>query len=200
MGGIQNSELMYSATIVSKSLGIFSPFLVFNYCCFLSWVLFQARLNEIITSGATIHSNGMSKKPWMVDGAGLPSNASELLPELVKFSLLEIWKHLSLFEESLGFSTGSCWIIRQECIFLIIWTSLCCVFAHYTISYGFLPHCLGLPYIKGGKLQRAKIYEKVLTKNSKKIYKKDMIEKIVHEISSKVSFPSTWLNIRGELK
>lgn len=36
VGGIQNSELMYSATIVSKSLGIFSPFLVFNYCCFLS--------------------------------------------------------------------------------------------------------------------------------------------------------------------
>lgn len=89
VGGIQNSELMYSATIVSKSLGIFSPFLVFNYCCFLSWVLFQARLNEIITSGATIHSNGMSKKPWMVDGAGLPSNASELLPKLVNFSLLE---------------------------------------------------------------------------------------------------------------
>ncbi|XWS30276.1 hypothetical protein CRYUN_Cryun24cG0102800 [Craigia yunnanensis] len=44
----------------------------------------KARLNEIITSGArTIHSNGTSECPWMTDGAGLPSNASELLPKLV---------------------------------------------------------------------------------------------------------------------
>ncbi|KAG4128421.1 hypothetical protein ERO13_D09G020000v2 [Gossypium hirsutum] len=44
----------------------------------------KARLNEIITSGARkIHSNGTSKCPWMTDGAGLPSNASELLPKLV---------------------------------------------------------------------------------------------------------------------
>ena len=45
---------------------------------------FQARLNEIITSGAkTVQNNGSSEVPWMVDGAGLPSNASELLPKLV---------------------------------------------------------------------------------------------------------------------
>ncbi|XVF16572.1 hypothetical protein REPUB_Repub10bG0043400 [Reevesia pubescens] len=44
----------------------------------------KARLNEIITSGArTIHSNGTSECPWMTDGAGLHSNASELLPKLV---------------------------------------------------------------------------------------------------------------------
>ncbi|KAK8644296.1 hypothetical protein V6N13_123607 [Hibiscus sabdariffa] len=44
----------------------------------------KARLNEVITSGARkIHSNGTSKCPWMTDGAGLPSNASELLPKLV---------------------------------------------------------------------------------------------------------------------
>ncbi|KAL1104323.1 hypothetical protein V6Z11_D04G059000 [Gossypium hirsutum] len=44
----------------------------------------KTRLNEIITSGArTIPSNGTSECPWMVDGAGLPSNASELLPKLV---------------------------------------------------------------------------------------------------------------------
>ncbi|XP_022750644.1 inositol hexakisphosphate and diphosphoinositol-pentakisphosphate kinase VIP2-like isoform X5 [Durio zibethinus] len=44
----------------------------------------KARLNEIITSGArAIHSNGISECPWMTDGAGLPSNASELLPKLV---------------------------------------------------------------------------------------------------------------------
>lgn len=42
----------------------------------------QARLNEIITSGAkTVHNNG--SPPWMADGAGLPSNAFELLPKLV---------------------------------------------------------------------------------------------------------------------
>lgn len=47
----------------------------------------KARLNEIITSGAkTAHSNGSPAKPWMVDGAGLPSNASELLPKLVKLT------------------------------------------------------------------------------------------------------------------
>lgn len=42
----------------------------------------QARLNEIITSGAKgPHCNEFP--PWMVDGAGLPSNAYELLPKLV---------------------------------------------------------------------------------------------------------------------
>uniref|UniRef100_A0A5B7AQP5 Inositol hexakisphosphate and diphosphoinositol-pentakisphosphate kinase n=1 Tax=Davidia involucrata TaxID=16924 RepID=A0A5B7AQP5_DAVIN len=47
----------------------------------------KARLNDIITSGVkTVHSNGSSEKPWMIDGAGLPSNASELLPKLVKLS------------------------------------------------------------------------------------------------------------------
>ncbi|XP_021905415.1 inositol hexakisphosphate and diphosphoinositol-pentakisphosphate kinase VIP2 isoform X2 [Carica papaya] len=44
----------------------------------------KARLNEIITSGMkTIHTNGSSDCPWMVDGAGLPPNASELLSKLV---------------------------------------------------------------------------------------------------------------------
>lgn len=43
----------------------------------------QARLNEIITSGAKTVQNGSFEVPWMVDGAGLPSNASELLPKLV---------------------------------------------------------------------------------------------------------------------
>ncbi|ONI19333.1 hypothetical protein PRUPE_3G272600 [Prunus persica] len=45
----------------------------------------KARLNEIITSGAkTVHNNATS--PWMADGSGLPSNASELLPKLVKLT------------------------------------------------------------------------------------------------------------------
>lgn len=44
----------------------------------------QARLNEIVTFPAkVVHSNGSSECPWMTDGAGLPSNASELLPKLV---------------------------------------------------------------------------------------------------------------------
>ncbi|KAI5431972.1 Inositol hexakisphosphate and diphosphoinositol-pentakisphosphate kinase vip2, variant 3 [Lathyrus oleraceus] len=44
----------------------------------------KARLNEIITSSLkTVHSDESPEFSWMVDGAGLPSNASELLPKLV---------------------------------------------------------------------------------------------------------------------
>ncbi|KAK7271736.1 hypothetical protein RJT34_27877 [Clitoria ternatea] len=47
----------------------------------------KAWLNEILTSNAkTPDSNGSPEFPWMVDGAGLPPNASELLPELVKLT------------------------------------------------------------------------------------------------------------------
>ncbi|CAL5370610.1 unnamed protein product [Camellia sinensis] len=47
----------------------------------------KARLNEIITSGAKdIHSNKSPDAPWTVDGAGLPCNASELLPKLVQLT------------------------------------------------------------------------------------------------------------------
>ncbi|XP_059282370.1 inositol hexakisphosphate and diphosphoinositol-pentakisphosphate kinase VIP2-like isoform X2 [Lycium ferocissimum] len=44
----------------------------------------KERLNEIITSGSK--TSGSSEKPWMVDGAGLPSNTSELLPKLVELT------------------------------------------------------------------------------------------------------------------
>ncbi|GMP67201.1 hypothetical protein CsSME_00027271 [Camellia sinensis var. sinensis] len=48
--------------------------------------MFQARLNEIITSKEKdIHSNKSPDAPWTVDEAGLPSNASELLPKLAEF-------------------------------------------------------------------------------------------------------------------
>ncbi|CAL0321760.1 unnamed protein product [Lupinus luteus] len=47
----------------------------------------KARLNETITCSAkTADSNGSPEFPWMVDGAGLPPNASELLPKLVKLT------------------------------------------------------------------------------------------------------------------
>ncbi|CAL1357848.1 unnamed protein product [Linum trigynum] len=47
----------------------------------------KARLNEIITSGAMpATSNSSSECPWMTDGAGLPSNASEVLPKMAKLS------------------------------------------------------------------------------------------------------------------
>ncbi|QHO09094.1 inositol hexakisphosphate and diphosphoinositol-pentakisphosphate kinase 2-like isoform [Arachis hypogaea] len=47
----------------------------------------KARLNEIITSSSkAIHSNGSPEFPWMADGAGLPPNASELLPKLVELT------------------------------------------------------------------------------------------------------------------
>ncbi|XP_008807872.2 inositol hexakisphosphate and diphosphoinositol-pentakisphosphate kinase VIP2-like isoform X2 [Phoenix dactylifera] len=42
------------------------------------------RLHDIITSEAkTVNSNGSAEFPWMVDGAGLPNNASQLLPKMV---------------------------------------------------------------------------------------------------------------------
>ncbi|KAK7340486.1 hypothetical protein VNO77_21191 [Canavalia gladiata] len=44
----------------------------------------KARLNEIITSSSkTLINNGSPEFSWMIDGAGLPPNASELLPKLV---------------------------------------------------------------------------------------------------------------------
>ncbi|KAL6518894.1 Inositol hexakisphosphate and diphosphoinositol-pentakisphosphate kinase vip2 [Orobanche hederae] len=47
----------------------------------------KARLNEIITSGTkTVQSSGAPEKPWMVDGNGVPSNAAQLLPEMVKLT------------------------------------------------------------------------------------------------------------------
>ncbi|XP_057447570.1 inositol hexakisphosphate and diphosphoinositol-pentakisphosphate kinase VIP2-like isoform X3 [Lotus japonicus] len=47
----------------------------------------KARLNEIITSSTkTDDVNESPEFPWMVDGAGLPPNASELLPELVRLT------------------------------------------------------------------------------------------------------------------
>ncbi|XP_010550091.1 PREDICTED: inositol hexakisphosphate and diphosphoinositol-pentakisphosphate kinase 2-like isoform X2 [Tarenaya hassleriana] len=47
----------------------------------------KARLNEIITSGIKmIHDTVSSEFPWMTDGAGLPPEAHELLPELVKLT------------------------------------------------------------------------------------------------------------------
>ncbi|GAB4827775.1 Inositol hexakisphosphate and diphosphoinositol-pentakisphosphate kinase vip2 [Ancistrocladus abbreviatus] len=47
----------------------------------------KARLNEIITSGAqTTGGSESTEFPWMVDGAGLPPNALELLPKLVQLT------------------------------------------------------------------------------------------------------------------
>lgn len=53
----------------------------------------KERLNEIITSGVkTVHSNGSptvnsnGSPLWMMDGAGLPSNAFDLLPKLVELT------------------------------------------------------------------------------------------------------------------
>uniref|UniRef100_A0A6N2NGD0 Inositol hexakisphosphate and diphosphoinositol-pentakisphosphate kinase n=2 Tax=Salix TaxID=40685 RepID=A0A6N2NGD0_SALVM len=49
----------------------------------------KARLNGIITSVAKIvNSNGYSECPWVTDGAGLPSNASELLRNLGNVAML----------------------------------------------------------------------------------------------------------------
>ncbi|KAM3305915.1 inositol hexakisphosphate and diphosphoinositol-pentakisphosphate kinase VIP2 isoform X1 [Capsicum chacoense] len=59
----------------------------------------KAKLNDIITSGSK--TSGPSEKPWMVDGAGLPPNASELLPKLVKLTkkVTEQVKLLAKYED-----------------------------------------------------------------------------------------------------
>ncbi|KAK1257936.1 hypothetical protein QJS04_geneDACA017752 [Acorus gramineus] len=47
----------------------------------------KARLYDIITSEPKqLHNNGWAECPWIVDGAGLPPNASELLPKMVKLT------------------------------------------------------------------------------------------------------------------
>lgn len=44
----------------------------------------QAKLHKMITSETkAVQNNGCAECPWMVDGAGLPPNASELLPRMV---------------------------------------------------------------------------------------------------------------------
>lgn len=58
-------------------------YVIFPFSCF------QARLSEIITSSGTksAHSSGLPEKPWMIDGAGVHPDASQLLPELVNCEL-----------------------------------------------------------------------------------------------------------------
>ncbi|XP_006650423.1 inositol hexakisphosphate and diphosphoinositol-pentakisphosphate kinase VIP2-like isoform X1 [Oryza brachyantha] len=47
----------------------------------------KARLHEIIISNARAKNTNESVEfPWMVDGAGLPANASELLPKMAKLT------------------------------------------------------------------------------------------------------------------
>ncbi|CAH9088859.1 unnamed protein product [Cuscuta epithymum] len=74
----------------------------------------KAKLNEIITSGVTkVHSNGSSEKPWMVDGAGVTSNASEFLPKLVKLTKKvaeQVWVLAKDEAEELS-ETSSCDVI-----------------------------------------------------------------------------------------
>ncbi|XP_019161727.1 PREDICTED: inositol hexakisphosphate and diphosphoinositol-pentakisphosphate kinase 2-like isoform X2 [Ipomoea nil] len=76
----------------------------------------KAKLNEIITSGATsAHSTGSSEKPWMVDGAGVSSNASKLLPRLVKLTKKvaeQVWLLAKDEDEELAVAeTRSCDVI-----------------------------------------------------------------------------------------
>ncbi|GMP25812.1 hypothetical protein CsSME_00002500 [Camellia sinensis var. sinensis] len=71
---------------MTLSLPLFGLFSVSLFSCVPSVIWVQARLNVIITLGAKdIRSNKSPDAPWTVDGAGLPSNASELLPKLVEF-------------------------------------------------------------------------------------------------------------------
>lgn len=72
----------------------------------------QARLHEIITCEAkTVNCNESAEFPWMVDGAGLPANASQLLPKMVFFFFwsyhlfIIIYQFRSLLSEALS----HCW-------------------------------------------------------------------------------------------
>ncbi|KAH0907335.1 hypothetical protein HID58_039162 [Brassica napus] len=47
----------------------------------------KTQLNEIITAGTKlVHDYVSSESPWMIDGVGLPPQANESLPELVKLA------------------------------------------------------------------------------------------------------------------
>ncbi|EPS72447.1 hypothetical protein M569_02310 [Genlisea aurea] len=46
----------------------------------------KAKLSEMITSDKAAHNCLSTEKPWMVDGAGIPPNAFDLLYELVKLT------------------------------------------------------------------------------------------------------------------
>ncbi|KAL6587509.1 Inositol hexakisphosphate and diphosphoinositol-pentakisphosphate kinase vip2 [Orobanche minor] len=62
----------------------------------------KSRLNEIITSGIkAVQSSDLLEKPWMADGAGLPPDASELLPKLVKLTkkVTKQVRHLAKYED-----------------------------------------------------------------------------------------------------
>ncbi|XP_071713064.1 inositol hexakisphosphate and diphosphoinositol-pentakisphosphate kinase VIP2-like [Rutidosis leptorrhynchoides] len=72
------------------------------------------RLNELIVSGEKlVQANGSSKKPWMIDGAGIPPNASILLPELVKLTkkVTEQVRLLAKDEDEKLTETTSCDVI-----------------------------------------------------------------------------------------
>ena len=61
-------------------------FFIINSYQRLNELIFQARLHEIIISSAKAkNTEGPMEFPWMVDGAGLPANASQLLPKMVKY-------------------------------------------------------------------------------------------------------------------
>jgi hypothetical protein len=46
--------------------------------------VFQAQLHDIITSSKVVNCNEPVEFPWMVDGAGVPKNAAQLLTKLVQ--------------------------------------------------------------------------------------------------------------------
>lgn len=44
---------------------------------------FQSKIHDIISETKSTQHNGHAEFPWMIDGAGLPPNAKELLPRMV---------------------------------------------------------------------------------------------------------------------
>ena len=56
-----------------------------NLFCYVSkdTLFLQVRLHDIITSSKVANCNKPVEFPWMVDGAGVPKNAAQLLTSLV---------------------------------------------------------------------------------------------------------------------
>lgn len=73
-------------------------------------------MNEIITSSTKAdHSSGFSEFPWMIDGAGLPPNAAELLPKLVSTILpvkVDLKQWVFDMEKEIMFLFGLCNLIH----------------------------------------------------------------------------------------
>jgi hypothetical protein len=83
LGGVRSKQPIFYTVAISYEFTL-SSFV--TRIQMLSELTFQARLHELIISNAKAKKTEEPLEfPWMVDGAGLPANASQLLPKMVKY-------------------------------------------------------------------------------------------------------------------